>query len=72
MALTGMPGGREAARLDGTVRQDQSHQSTKSARTLPENSDTTDDCDRGSFQIKSASRAFVISAAHQANEVTAE
>jgi hypothetical protein len=36
------------------------------------NSDTTDDRDRGGFQIKSVSRAFVISAARQANGVTAE
>jgi hypothetical protein len=33
---------------------------------------TTDDCDREGFEFKSASHAFVISAADQANGVTAE
>ena len=46
IALTGMPGGREAARLDVAVRQYQSHPA-QNQRGSAGKLDTTDDCDRG-------------------------
>jgi len=64
IALTGMSRGRETARLDGAVRQDQWHPA-QNQRGSAGKLGTIDDCDRGGFEFKSASRAFVISAADQ-------
>ena len=53
IALTGMPGGREAARLDGAVRI--SIAPAQNQRDSTGKLGTTDDCDRGGFEFKSVS-----------------